>query len=90
MRAAVLLSAALLTLAGCAGASAKEDAPTFASCDAAAAYYKARKGQVLHQPVPFTPHRVLKPGSVMTMDFNPLRLNVHIDGKGFITDARCG
>jgi len=34
--------------------------------------------------------RVLKPGEMITMEYNPSRLNVLIDAQGAITDVRCG
>ncbi|WP_213981816.1 I78 family peptidase inhibitor [Sphingomonas sp. dw_22] len=34
--------------------------------------------------------RWLEPGSVMTMDFRPDRLNLNVDEQGRITSARCG
>ena len=34
--------------------------------------------------------RVLRPGEVVTMEYNPQRLNVLIDGKETITAIRCG
>lgn len=35
------------------------------------------------------PVRVLKPGSIMTMDYRPNRLNVYLDDKGRITEFKC-
>ncbi|QDD64337.1 hypothetical protein EJD96_09245 [Herbaspirillum seropedicae] len=34
--------------------------------------------------------RVLKPGDVATMDFNPRRLNIHVDPGGVIIKLACG
>jgi hypothetical protein len=34
--------------------------------------------------------RVLKPGELITMEYNPSRLNVLIDAQGAITAVRCG
>jgi len=78
-----------VVLAGCTS-MASETPPKFIDCAAAAAYYKARVGQDLREPVSFAIHRVLAPNSVVTMDFNPMRLNVYTDDEGLITDARCG
>ncbi|MYL98037.1 hypothetical protein GR702_09660 [Novosphingobium sp. FGD1] len=36
-----------------------------------------------------SPVRVLKPGSVMTMDYRPDRLNIEVDAQGTITRFRC-
>ena len=35
------------------------------------------------------PIRVLKPGSAMTMDYRPNRLNVYLDDAGVITEFKC-
>lgn len=34
--------------------------------------------------------RVLRPGEVVTMEYNEQRLNILVDGKGAITAIRCG
>jgi len=34
--------------------------------------------------------RVLKPGDAATMDFNPRRLNIHVDPGGVIIKLACG
>jgi len=34
--------------------------------------------------------RALKPGQMITMEYNPSRLNVLVDNKNVITAARCG
>jgi hypothetical protein len=34
--------------------------------------------------------RVLKPGEVMTMEYNPERLNLILDQQGALTALRCG
>lgn len=36
------------------------------------------------------PFRILSPDSMMTMDHNPERINVHVDEKGVIEDVKCG
>ncbi|KAJ5794218.1 Proteinase inhibitor I78 [Penicillium paradoxum] len=35
-------------------------------------------------------HRVLKPDDMKTMDHNPNRLNVHVDGEGAVRDVNFG
>jgi hypothetical protein len=35
-------------------------------------------------------YRILKPGSVATMDFSPDRLNVEINDQGVVTRLFCG
>ncbi len=37
-----------------------------------------------------TDTRVLKPGDAATMDFNPRRLNIHVDPGGVIIKVACG
>lgn len=34
--------------------------------------------------------RVIKPGMMVTMEFNPDRLNIDVDDKNVITNVRCG
>ncbi|KAE8320519.1 peptidase inhibitor I78 family-domain-containing protein [Aspergillus sergii] len=36
------------------------------------------------------PHRIVKPGDMMTMDYKPERLNVHLDEKGTVHDVHFG
>lgn len=36
------------------------------------------------------PHRIISPGQPVTMDYNPQRLNVHVDDKGWIGKVDCG
>lgn len=40
-------------------------------------------------PVP-APKRVILPDGVVTMDYNPQRTNIHVDGAGVITKLTCG
>ena len=35
-------------------------------------------------------HRVVGPGTVVTMDYVPERLNVEVDADGVVTGLRCG
>ena len=35
-------------------------------------------------------HRVLKPGSMMTMDYLPNRLNIHTTDEGIVVNQDCG
>lgn len=34
--------------------------------------------------------RVIRPGTMVTMDFRPDRLNIDVDDKGIVTNLRCG
>jgi len=36
------------------------------------------------------PFRILPPNSMMTMDHNPERINVHVDETGLIENVKCG
>ncbi|KAK7206428.1 hypothetical protein BZA70DRAFT_276568 [Myxozyma melibiosi] len=36
------------------------------------------------------PSRVIKPGTLSTMDFDPKRLNVTVDGSGVVQHVRTG
>ena len=38
-------------------------------------------GEKLHLPVKYPLHRIIRPGSIVTMDFSPGRLNVYVDDK---------
>ena len=39
---------------------------------------------------PWSALRILKPGSMATMDYSPTRLNVHVDTSGTILQLTCG
>jgi len=87
------LTGLALLLAACAGQGGAEEGtapPAFASCADAATYYDARAGEPLAAPPTFQPNRVIKPNSAVTMDYNPLRLNVYVDDAGAILKAKCG
>jgi len=94
MRRLVLCVFALIAATGAAyagGTEAVSRAPSsFANCAEAAAYYSGLAGRKLEEPVPFAPHRMLTPTSVVTMDYNPLRLNVYVDEAGVVLKAACG
>jgi len=34
--------------------------------------------------------RVIRPGTAVTMDYQPGRLNIRVDAKGLITEVACG
>jgi len=36
------------------------------------------------------PHRIIKPDSMVTMDFIPDRLNINVTGDGIILTQECG
>ncbi|KAL2221306.1 peptidase inhibitor I78 family-domain-containing protein [Thermoascus aurantiacus ATCC 26904] len=35
-------------------------------------------------------HRIIRPGDMVTMDYRPERLNVHVDDNGTVRDVRFG
>lgn len=63
---------------------------TFATCEEASQHYQERAGQAFTMPVPFQPYRIITPHTFVTLDFNPLRLNIHVDDAGVILKATCG
>lgn len=94
--------AAMLALAGCAGLGAPGGAadggaaPPKAACDAAAAQFALGQsfGPALERELRARTGagivRWLSPGQAVTMDFNPARLNLTLDGRSRITKAACG
>ena len=67
--------------------------PEMMPADACAAYQSWVGQPVDRAAVEATgkPHRILKPGDMMTMDFNPERINVETDEKGEIVQrVFCG
>lgn len=95
-----LASGVIVALAGCSAATPPAAAPPpvqdEADCgaaalgsyigtpgsDAALAAIRSWRGD--------KPLRVLKPGSVMTMDYRFDRLNIELDDQGMIRSVRCG
>ena len=39
---------------------------------------------------PSLPHRIAQPGAHLTEDFNPARLTVFVDDKGWVQRVQCG
>ncbi|MGR3659754.1 MAG: I78 family peptidase inhibitor [Paracoccaceae bacterium] len=61
------------------------------ACGAQALQYLIGQDKSVVQTLQFSdPVRVLNPGDIMTMDFNPHRLNIMLDNAGIITEVRCG
>lgn len=52
--------------------------------------YSDSVGDTLRQRAGARAIRVLKPGQVMTMEYNPTRINIILDAKGAIEALRCG
>ncbi|MEO8531121.1 MAG: I78 family peptidase inhibitor [Deltaproteobacteria bacterium] len=83
----------MLTLAGCTQVEAQVETgdATEESCGLAAV--EALVGQsfaAVTVPASKSPVRVIKPGQMVTMDFNPSRLNINVDDAGKITRVWCG
>lgn len=93
-------AAAVLALAGCAGLGERPGAPGAsalpATCDAAAAQFAVGQsfGPTLERDVRARSGasivRWLSPGQAVTMEFNPARLNLTLDGRSRITKVACG
>lgn len=92
--------AAALAMAGCAGLGGAPGAPgataTPARCDVAAAQFAVGQsfGPALEREVRARSGagivRWLSPGQAVTMEFNPARLNLTLDGRSRITKVACG
>lgn len=93
-------------LAGCAAPGSTDNGGTAAApapaarddgyCDAAAVQnqvgraYSERTAESARSRSGARTLRVLQPGQVMTMEYNPARLTLVVDDKGNIGSARCG
>lgn len=91
--------AATVALAGCAGMGGLPGAmpgAAPATCDAAAAQFAVGQsfGPTLERDVRARSGasivRWLNPGQAVTMEFNPARLNLTLDGRSRITKVACG
>ncbi len=98
-----LAALTLTVLAGCAGMNkptsppaSTQPAPTTGICNAQGAQFAVGKAPVAslveqaRQRSGSYMARVLRPGQVVTMEFNAQRLNLDLDTAGVITRARCG
>ena len=71
------------------------DSPS-SDCDAAPVQsmigqpYSDSVGESVRQRSSSHAVRLLKPGEVMTMEYNPTRINIILDDKGAIGALRCG
>lgn len=90
----------VLALAGCAGLGGPSGQPGTsappATCDAAAAQFAIGQsfGPALERDVRARSGasivRWLSPGQAVTMEFNPARINLTLDGRSRITKVACG
>lgn len=84
----LLLAAPLLALAAC---DIPEPPPEARLCRAAELQWLVGTPVRHFDPAAEAgPVRVLAPGSVMTMDHNPARLNIYHDARGRVTQVTCG
>ncbi|MCI2399469.1 I78 family peptidase inhibitor [Aliiroseovarius subalbicans] len=60
-------------------------------CGASQLQYLVGKPEVVLQAVQLpTPHRIIHPGDMVTMDLQPSRMNVTINAAGKISKITCG
>lgn len=99
----ILTGAAAWLLVGCttpsppsAGTGAAPSGPTAGVCNAQGAQFAVGKtagASVVEQARQRSGSymaRVLRPGQMVTMEFNAQRLNLDVDGAGVVTRVRCG
>jgi len=86
------VAAVLAATAACAGGPGAAE-----SCTTLAETVTARAGQVweaiqveLEMELTDRPWRILTPGMMATMDFNPKRLTIRLDHERRVTEAGCG
>ncbi|WP_324883845.1 I78 family peptidase inhibitor [Polaromonas sp.] len=78
------------------GTAPPSSAPVTAVCNAQGAQFAVGKAPVAslveqaRQRSGSYMARVLRPGQVVTMEFNAQRLNLDLDAAGVITRVRCG
>lgn len=44
----------------------------------------------LEETLLLLPTRIIRPGDLVTQDYRPQRLNIHLDGAGTVTRLSCG
>lgn len=82
--------------AGAAPAPATAPAAGNGQCDASAAQsvvgerFSDRAAQSAQSRAGASTLRILQPGQVMTMEYNPQRLTIVVDESGAVASARCG
>jgi len=90
-----LIAVLALSLSGCATA-ATEEAPARAGCDAEAAAAlvgrpaTAELGAEALRLAGARRLRWIRPGDMVTMDYSPQRLNIHLDARGRVERLACG
>jgi hypothetical protein len=95
MRAAILAAGAALLVA-CAQPLSAPPPPAAGSCNAAGAQFaigqpgSAQLAGRAVQAAGAQRFRWLRPGEVVTMEFDPTRLNLELDASGKVIRVRCG
>jgi hypothetical protein len=96
MRGAALLLAFAAVSAGCAQPPSVPQPPTVGGCNAAAAQFAVgMPGSVqlagrAMQAAGAQRFRWLRPGEVVTMEYDASRLNLELDASGKVIRVRCG
>ena len=88
-----LTAAVLLSLAACAGDPGRIPQAQCHAVGAEAALGKTVDEQIIDKAIVGAGamrSRVIKPGTVATMEVDPLRLNIELDETGRIRRLRCG
>ncbi|SPH24660.1 hypothetical protein DEA8626_03711 [Defluviimonas aquaemixtae] len=87
------LAVATLGLGACVATVEPEPGPGSGAdaCGAADLQFMVGQSEDILAAMTFpAPMRVIHPGQAVTMDYNPKRLNIEIDGVGRIARVRCG
>jgi hypothetical protein len=80
-----------LTLVGLAACLPSDEGIEMNSCGAEALQALVGQSETALEGVDLPEFvRVIRPGDAVTLDFNPARLNVDLDGDGSITKLYCG
>lgn len=78
-------------LAICAACTGSENAAEMGACGAADLQYMVGQSADVLATMRFrTPMRVVGPDTAVTMDYNPERINIAVDDRGYITAVTCG
>ena len=82
---------AFLACAACADTSTPTSSANLASCGADSLQTMVGQSADVLATMRFrTQMRVIGPDTAVTMDYNPERINIRVDGRGLITAVDCG
>ena len=93
LRPTLIGAAVLLSLAACAGDSSRIPQAQCHAAGAEAVLGKNVDEQLIDQAIQGSGalrSRVIRPGANVTMELDPMRLNIEVDGTGRIRRLRCG